>query len=120
MLYAFENQIAGTERNYEDETATIEHILPENPSIEWEQFFPPDEIENYIYRLGNLTLLEVNKNNDCGNKMYSEKLLIYQQSQYKMTRDISYAEWTANQVRSRQESMARMATAVWKITQITN
>ena len=120
ILYSIENQIAETDRNFEDETATIEHILPENPSLEWEPAFSLEEQENYIYRLGNLTLLESAKNNDCGSKPFEEKQVIYRQSQYKITKDIDYLEWKAGQVRSRQEKLAEIAKTVWKITQISN
>ncbi len=120
ILYSIENQIAGTDRNFEDETATIEHILPENPPLEWESSFSLEEQENYIYRLGNLTLLESAKNNDCGTKPFEEKQIIYQQSQYQMTKQIDYPEWTASQVRSRQENLANIAKTVWKISQISN
>lgn len=120
ILYSLENQIAGTERNFEDETATIEHILPENPLDEWKDSFTQEEQENYVYRLGNLTLLESAKNNDCGTKPFSEKQKIYQQSQYQMTKQIDYPEWTANQIRSRQENLAKIAKTVWKISQLSN
>lgn len=118
ILYSLENQIAGTERGYEDEFGTIEHILPENPTIEWEQFFPQSEQENYIYRLGNLTLLESNKNNLCGTKLFEDKKFVYKDSHYQMTNTINYAEWTPTEVRLRQEEEARIATAVWRISQI--
>lgn len=118
ILYSLENQIAGTERNFEDESATIEHILPENPSKEWEEFFAIDDFENYIYRLGNLTLLESKKNNDCGDKPYAEKLPVYKNSQYEMTNKIDFPEWTATQIRSRQEKMAKIATSIWRIAQL--
>lgn len=118
ILYALENQIAGTDRSPDDESATIEHILPENPTIDWEQYFAPEEQENYIFRIGNLTLLESSKNNECGTKLYSEKLPIYKQSQLKMTNTIDYPEWTPNQVRLRQEYLAKIATSIWKISQI--
>ena len=120
ILYSLENQIAGTESNFEDDTATIEHILPENPSDEWEEIFTQEEQENYVYRLGNLTLLESAKNNDCGTKPFSEKQKIYKQSQYQMTNQFDYPEWTVNQIRSRQESLAKTAKTVWKITQLSN
>ncbi len=118
ILYSLENQLAGTERNFEDETATIEHILPENPSLEWNNFFSPEEQENYIYRLGNFTLLESSKNNECGVKPFNDKQLIYQTSQYEMTKQIDYQDWTVSQVRSRQEKLAQIAKTVWKISQI--
>jgi len=118
ILYSLENQIAGTDRGYEDESGTIEHILPENPTTEWEQFFPEDEQFNNIYRIGNLTLLEPSKNNECGAKLFVEKQIIYQQSQYQMTNTINYPEWSPNQVRRRQEELARYAKTIWRISQI--
>jgi uncharacterized protein with ParB-like and HNH nuclease domain len=122
ILYSLENQLVqnNPERNFEEETATIEHILPENPPLEWESSFSLEEQENYIYRLGNLTLLESSKNNDCGTKPFKEKQIIYQQSQYKMTKGIDYLEWKPSQIRSRQEKLAEIAKTVWKITQISN
>jgi hypothetical protein len=119
ILYALENQLAATERNFEDESGTIEHILPENPSVEWEASFARDEQANYIYRLGNLSLLETGKNNECQNKLFAEKKFVYQRSQYVMTRNVAdYPEWTPSQVKSRQENLARLATAIWRISQL--
>ncbi|MGI8639038.1 MAG: DUF262 domain-containing protein [Pyrinomonadaceae bacterium] len=118
ILYSLENQIAGTDRGYEDEFGTIEHILPENPTMEWEQFFPQAEQENYIYRLGNLTLLESSKNNLCGTKLFDDKKAVYKESQYKTTNTIDYSEWSPTQVRLRQDESAKIATTVWRISQI--
>lgn len=116
ILYSLENQLASTAYNYEDDFGTIEHILPENPGIEWEQFFKPEEQTNFMFRLGNYTLLEAGKNNtECQNDLFSEKLPIYQTSKYLITNRISYPEWTPSQVRSRQEQMAKWAKSVWQI-----
>ncbi len=119
ILYALENQLAATERDFEDESGTIEHILPENPSAEWEAGFAREEQSNYIYRLGNLSLLEMGKNNECQNKLFTEKKTIYQTSQYIMTRDVAaYPEWTPAQLKSRQEKLSRLATSIWRISQL--
>ncbi len=119
VLYALENQMAATERSFEDETGTIEHVLPENPAGEWEASFARDVQGSYIYRLGNLTLLETGKNNECQNKSFTEKKEIYQTSQYLMTRElVNYPEWTPSQLKSRQDKLARLATAIWRISQL--
>ncbi|MCP9495242.1 MAG: DUF262 domain-containing HNH endonuclease family protein [Pyrinomonadaceae bacterium MAG19_C2-C3] len=117
VLFALENQIAasGAGRDYEEESATVEHILPENPTGEWAENFSDDQQPNFIYRIGNLTLLEANKNRDCERKMYSEKLSIYKTSQYAMTNSIDYPDWTPTQVKSRQDKLARYAKAIWHI-----
>jgi hypothetical protein len=118
ILYSLENRMAKTDRSYEDESGTIEHILPENPIAEWEQFFSHDEQANYIYRIGNLTLLEPGKNRECGAKLFAEKQIIYQDSQYEMTNTLGGSDWTANRVSQRQEDFAGYATAIWRISQI--
>jgi uncharacterized protein with ParB-like and HNH nuclease domain len=76
ILYSLENQIVqnNPERNFEDDAGTIEHILPENPPLELNTF-SSEEQESNTYRLGNLTLLESSKNNDCGTKPAEQNLL---------------------------------------------
>jgi hypothetical protein len=122
ILFSLENQIAKTDRDFEDETATIEHVLPETESLptEWQNIFSTEEQEKNVYRLGNLTLLERSKNSLCGTKPFDEKQKIYHQSQYEMTKNLSYPEWTPSQIKSRQETLAKTAIAVWKISQISN
>jgi hypothetical protein len=116
ILYALENQLASTDRNFEDESGTIEHVLPENPSLEWETAFDEESQPDYIYRLGNLTLLESNKNTqECRNGTYDIKLPIYKTSQYRMTNSMDFPEWTPSQLRSRQAQLAKVATAIWRV-----
>lgn len=116
ILFSLENQVAPAEYDFKDATATIEHILPENPPEHWDNFFKVDEQENYIYRLGNMTLLEEKKNNTCGTKPFNEKLPIYKTSIYKITSEhTNYTDWTSDTLRKRQTKMAGWATAVWKI-----
>ena len=57
----------------DDSNLTLEHILPENPNEEWKKIFLKEEILEYIYRIGNFTLLTSNKNRKIGNEDYSKK-----------------------------------------------
>lgn len=118
VLFELENQVALTDRSYEDETATIEHILPENPSLEWSEHFTLEEIEGNVYRIGNLTLLESSKNNQCGDKPFIIKKKVYKSSQYALTNGIDFPEWSQSQIRSRQENLAKIATSCWRISQL--
>lgn len=116
ILFSIENQLAEKNYDYEDATATIEHILPENPEPDWENYFPVEEIDTYIYRLGNYTLMEERKNRMCGTRPYEEKKEIYKDSAYKLTGVKSiYTDWTPSTLRKRQEGLARLAATVWKI-----
>ena len=58
------------------ENMTIEHVLPDNEAIE-------------NYQIGNLLPLEDHLNQKCSNMSFMEKLYIYQDSNYKTTRDFA-------------------------------
>lgn len=38
ILFSIENQLTNEDKDFEDSTA-IEHILPENPNEDWDDFF---------------------------------------------------------------------------------
>jgi uncharacterized protein with ParB-like and HNH nuclease domain len=115
ILFEIENQIALTDKNFEDDPGTIEHILPENPDDSWNYLFPDDIQIQFIYRLGNYTLLESKKNNECQNKNYAYKSKVYQTSQYNLSKIITYQEWNQNSIKGRQQKLSDYATAIWKI-----
>ena len=118
LLVELENQISATKYQYEDSTATIEHILPENPGEIWNDSFPHDIQEEYISRLGNYTLLKGKDNkskNLSNNASFSEKLEIYKKSQYKLSSEYcSYDDFTPNTLQKRQERLAKVAKSIWK------
>ena len=120
ILYALETQVSEMDRNFEEETGTIEHILPENPPVEWESSFSQELQPSYIYRIGNLALLETGKNSECQDRGFDEKQAVYQTSCYSMTNSFDYPEWTPTQVNSRQRELARLATSIWRIAQISS
>jgi hypothetical protein len=116
ILFSIENQLSNKDYNFEDTSATIEHILPENLTAEWVTRFSASEHEANVYRLGNLSLLETTKNKECGAAPYEEKLPVYQNSVYRLTaQEINYIEWTPGTLHKRQEKMARWATAIWRV-----
>ncbi|KAA3598059.1 MAG: DUF262 domain-containing protein [Calditrichaeota bacterium] len=118
ILIGIENQIG--ESNFDfltlSNNITIEHILPENPLENWEETFSIEEQENYIYRIGNYTLLESKKNNLCATKNFEEKSKIYETSKFHLSsKKTDFAEWNPDTLRERQNQMAKIATTVWKI-----
>ncbi|MDX2065119.1 MAG: DUF262 domain-containing HNH endonuclease family protein [Fimbriimonadaceae bacterium] len=116
VLFALQKQEFNTDRDWETDPATIEHVLPTNPDESWKPYFAGDLHERYVDRLGNYLLLESKLNAKlAGNKPYAEKLEIYAQSQYPGTSRIEFPEWTPQAIESRQQQMARFATAIWKL-----
>lgn len=116
ILVKIENQIANKDYQPEDAVSTIEHILPENPGSNWDEVFPVDIQEDYIYRLGNYSLLEASINNKLdSNLSFSEKLKKYKTSSYKLSNEYcNYEKFTPSEVALRQEKMAKIAKGIWK------
>lgn len=116
LLIKLENQIANTEYPIEDASASIEHILPENPGSVWDKSFPPEVQEDFIYRIGNYTLLSVSTNNKLDNETpFSVKVETYKQSKYNLSNSYcQFDEFTPNTLQERQARLAKIAKGVWK------
>lgn len=115
ILFSLENQISNKKYDFSDSSITIEHILPENPSQDWETYFNIEDQIQYMFRLGNYTLLEESKNKDCFNSLYPKKKEIYKSSNYKITaQDSVYDEWIPEKISERQKKLAKYAKTVWK------
>lgn len=117
ILYAIEGHLPeGIHTDFETDTGTIEHILPEAYTDEWAACFSEEEYENNLYRLGNFTLLEARKNNkDAAAKPFAEKKAIYADSRYMLSRMIEASEWTPKMIYHRQVKLASLACGIWKI-----
>ena len=58
ILCRLEENAGGIARDPEADPASIEHILPQNPSGDWTEAFSALELEAAVDRIGNATLLE--------------------------------------------------------------
>jgi len=115
-LYKIEGQIEnGNKYDYTSDSGTIEHILPENLTKEWEQIFSEDEHIKNIYKIGNLTLLEPNKNRDIADDIFKIKEEVYHTSKYAITKIIEASQWNTNALKNRQSKLANIACGIWKI-----
>jgi Protein of unknown function DUF262/Protein of unknown function (DUF1524) len=113
ILYKLEIDAGGRDDLSED-SFSIEHILPESPSNEWQSAFRDSQFEEMVYRLGNLTPLESSVNRDIGAKQYSLKQPHYSQSVYSLTQQITAEEWNPDTIAARQERLAKRAVQIWK------
>ncbi len=98
---------------------SIEHILPQNPDAGWEHFNEMDG-DAFTFRLGNMTLLESGPNRELGNRGFLAKRDSYAASQLAITRAIAADsdEWTTQRIIERQRQMAKAATGIWRIDQL--
>jgi uncharacterized protein with ParB-like and HNH nuclease domain len=119
---------------YLNKKVEVEHILPQvcSPEIK-NSFDKPAEIEKYIKRLGNLTLLEKTINTSVSNKPFHEKKKAYPKSRHLLTRSIAeqvqvghdtaidravkdletFDIWTSESIESRQQRLTELAHKVW-------
>jgi hypothetical protein len=117
MLSRLECDCSGRACDADTDPASIEHILPENPSDEWEEEFPREHWESSIYRLGNLTLLEPSANRKVGNLAYADKSAAYESSAYSLTKRISEMapeHWTLDLMNKRQRELSARAVHLWR------
>jgi hypothetical protein len=112
-----ENDASGRDCDFESDPGTIEHILPENPSDEWEGSVPRNRWEDAAFRLGNLTLLKASTNRSFGTARYTEKLAGYAESEYTLTQKLATSapeDWTLALLDARQAAMAARAAHIWR------
>ncbi len=98
----------------DEDSFSIEHILPESPNREWQQHFTDPQIEEMVYRIGNLTLLEPQLNRQVGNDSYLSKRSVYRQSVYQLTQNILAEEWTPDTLSARQRHLSQRAVHIWR------
>ncbi|MDA1012903.1 MAG: DUF262 domain-containing protein [Planctomycetota bacterium] len=115
ILCELERHNSGSDVAWHSTTSTIEHILPERLSAEWENSFSEELHDRCFARIGNYALLEAGKNRDAEQLPFENKSTIYETSQYGLTKELSeLPEWTEARLTGRQRRLARLATSVWR------
>ncbi|MBU2924416.1 DUF262 domain-containing HNH endonuclease family protein [Colwellia sp. 1_MG-2023] len=115
IVYSIENHLSEHSFDFEYDNGSLEHVLPENPSSEWNENFPKDIEESFIYRLGNFTLLEPDKNRVIGNKNFEHKSEVYKTSRYELTKRFGFQKWNQENLKARQKYLAKQAKAIWHL-----
>jgi uncharacterized protein with ParB-like and HNH nuclease domain len=117
FLAKIEKQLSGSDISDDAMTATVEHILPENPGESGWDHFSSEAHERSYERLGNYSLLERTLNGQCAaNAAFAKKQLAYAQSQYQASRKlVELSEWTEVTIAKRQSEQARVATSIWRL-----
>lgn len=119
ILLELQRQLYGGDQDWESSSATIEHVLPKNPTEEWSQEFPEDVQSRYVDRLGNMVLLEPKLNHkEAANEPIAKKAKIYAASSYPLTSKGDYDIWTPKFIEERQAKLAKTATAIWRLPTI--
>lgn len=100
---------------YDDENATIEHVLPRDYDETWG--VDEDKASRLVYRIGNTCLLERTDNRDLGNVDFKTKKEQYAKSSYYYAKYIAnnYDVWDENSINKIQTEMAKAAKSIWRI-----
>ncbi len=95
-----------------DETSqTIEHILPLNPKGNWADF---KDLSLFNQRLGNMALVDEKTNKNLAQKTFEEKREILNKKD-SINNISDYNEWNFKSIESRQKTMAKLASQLWRI-----
>ena len=104
------------EGNLPIDNLSVEHVLPYNPTDEWQQYFGIDTYHEAIDRLANFALLPAKKNRDMDRANFNEKRQVLENSVLKINRQIAaYEDWNMEAINKHQKWLADQASTVWKI-----
>jgi uncharacterized protein with ParB-like and HNH nuclease domain len=115
-LYSIDNKEISTNifSNSNISKITLEHIFPQNPDQTWSEEISSVDYEEYLDRLGNLSLLENTLHKSISS--FVEKKEVYAKSQFKLTQMVAeYSRWSVKEIINRQEKMAKEAVALWRL-----
>lgn len=103
--------------NISSKTTWLEHIMPQTPAGEWLALSKEKETyENNLERIGNLCLLQYDKNIGAGNKDFEIKKTIYNNSGFNENKIlVNYSEWNFESIEKRQIDLFNHVKEIWKI-----
>lgn len=103
------------------EEGTIEHIMPQTLTQEWEKMLKNDRYcyAQKLHTLGNLTITLFNS--ELSNKPFEDKRKIYKTEPYYYTKDVARNDkWGSLNINRRAEDLAGIALNIWKGLNIEN
>lgn len=117
ILAKIEKQLGDSDLTDESMAATVEHILPENPSEAGWEHFGPTVHERCFEMVGNYSLLEHRLNTQkAANAPFAAKQKFYAESQYKTSGELAdYPEWTEASIARRQAALGKIAKSIWAL-----
>lgn len=94
--------------------SNLEHIFPKKPSSEWTAT-ETEELEPYLWHIGNLTVLGTRLNTSAASKGYKSKVSEYKKSELVMAQELAknFGAWNKKAVETRAESFSKSITDIW-------
>lgn len=113
-IYNYENK--EIKINPDTTQITLEHVLPQNPTLtsNWVKDFDDEIRYKYTYSIGNLTILLGDLNNQANNYDFSRKTTDYNQSTIPQNKKIALnTTWTATEIDNRTIELSNIFNKVW-------
>jgi len=98
-----------------DVVINLEHVLPENPDVNWPAF-DADTAKLYYNRLGNMVLLQASQNTLIGNSSFGDKKAVLKRSTFMLTSEVGKKKkWEKEEIAARQKILAELAVETWPL-----
>ena len=98
--------------NDDAEQVNLEHIIPLRPGPAWE--LDRETIEAAQKLLGNMVLLQADKNVALGNASFEQKRSVFAQSDFVLTSNVAALDrFGLEQIKERQKAMSAVAVKAW-------
>jgi len=96
---------------------TLEHIYPVSPAPdEWGGEDNQNQMEEYLWHLGNLTMLGERLNAKVKNQEFGTKKVYYaKRSELVMARQIAkdHSKWDVDEIKKRAKKLVKMTNDIW-------
>jgi hypothetical protein len=95
----------------------LEHILPQSITPAWKSGFSANiDPADYVYRIGNLTLLTLKLNEKIGNTNFAAKMAHFAKSELTINDALKKTKkWGDKEIEARQGELAKAALGAWKL-----
>lgn len=118
ILKKIENHLTMEQEKFHA-TISLEHILPQNLDPQWEAYLKEHGMEKdeYVYRLGNMTLLLEKSNRKARNIFFTEKRdrIYSKHTKLALNKDLATIQsWTGEDISRRQMWLAEQAVKIWR------
>ena len=93
--------------------SNLEHIFPKNPSGEWKNV---DDLEPYLWHIGNLTMLGKRLNGNAGNAGFPKKRVYYEKNtELEMAKRVAadYQSWDIAAIHKRTKQLIPLVAEIW-------
>lgn len=115
LLERFEKY--GTKEDTDLKKFTIEHIMPQTLSKEWEDYLGEDikHYHKYLHTIGNLTLTA--DNSALSNKLFDEKKnILREKSRTRLNNQLQkYDKWNTSEITDRSKEFIDVSKKIWNI-----